>query len=624
MEELLHIFLLIPFAGLVINAIFVKITNEKLLSGVAFAAVGINLMVLLFFVGFWLSEGMPVYTIRDISLYRSENYDFYLDFYFDKITVVYMLVGTLLTLMVTKYSRYYLHREKGYKRFFVTVLFFYFGYNLTVLSGNIETLFIGWEILGISSFLLIAFYRQRYLPVKNAIKVFTIYRIGDVGLLLAMWMMHHLWHENIDFARLLNYDLVHEHIESHTYSGIFISLMILLAATAKSAQLPFTAWLPRAMEGPTPSSAIFYGSLSVHIGAFLLLRTAPFWEHQTSVRILIGGIGLSTALIATSIARVQSTIKSQIAYASAAQIGIIFIEIALGFEVIALIHFAGNAFLRTYQLLISPSTVTYLIREQFYNYKPAPGPGKNGLRKRLRSTIYMLSVREWYLDKVVFNIFFRPLKKARALLDFITLRNLLYFVVPVYIAGFWLVYFHQPLSLLVRHYLAVVLALLALLMVAKAYNERGSSRLAWSLIIFGHLFIDLSISFNEKFNVQESLIYLSGVLVAGALGYWVLQRIHNLEGHRVGLNDFHGLIAKQRRLGFIFLLACLGLAGFPITPTFIGEDAIISHIHEDQFVLAALVAITFIVNGIALIRIYARIFLGPNTPNYQEKVLLTV
>jgi NADH:ubiquinone oxidoreductase subunit 5 (subunit L)/multisubunit Na+/H+ antiporter MnhA subunit len=624
MEQLLHIFLLIPFIGLIVNSIAVKPSSERILSGVAFTAVGLTLLSIVLFTGFWLLQGMPVYSIRDISLYRSLHYDFYLDFYFDRITAVYLLVGALLTLMVTVYSRYYLHREKGYKRFFVTVLFFYFGYNLTVLSGNIETLFIGWEILGISSFLLIAFYRQRYLPVKNAIKVFTIYRIGDVGLLLAMWMMHHFWHENIDFARLLNYDLVHEHIESHTYTGIFISLMILLAATAKSAQLPFTAWLPRAMEGPTPSSAIFYGSLSVHIGAFLLMRTAPFWEQQYSVRILIGLIGLSTALVATSIARVQSSIKSQIAYASAAQIGIIFIEIALGLEVIALIHFAGNAFLRTYQLLISPSTVTYLIREQFYNFEPALPSGKNGFATTLRNTIYMLAVREWYLDKVVFNIFFRPLKKARAILGFITLRNLLYFILPVYIAGFWLVHFYPDLPVTIRRYFAIILAVLALLMVAKAYNERGSSRLAWSLIIFGHLFIDLSISFNEKFDVRESMVYLSGVVVAGALGYWCLQRIHNIEGHRVGLNEFHGLIARERRLGFIFLLACLGLAGFPITPTFIGEDAIISHIHDDQFVLAALVAITFIINGIALIRIYARIFLGPHTPNYQEKVLITV
>src|SRR6202008_529550 len=115
--------------------------------------------------------------------------------------------------------------------------------------------------------------------------------IGDVGLILAMWMAHHLWHANITFMQLRNDGLVHSELESHTLIGVFISLMILITAAVKSAQLPFSSWLPRAMEGPTPSSAIFYGSLSVHMGVFLLMRTFPFWEYQFSVRIIIAGLG---------------------------------------------------------------------------------------------------------------------------------------------------------------------------------------------------------------------------------------------------------------------------------------------------------------------------------------------
>src|SRR6185295_9302897 len=97
-------------------------------------------------------------------------------------------------------------------------------------------------------------------------------------------------------------------------------------------------------------------------------RTYPFWEYQLSVRIFIGLLGLATAVVSTLIARVQSSVKSQIAYASISQIGLIFIEVAAGLETLAMFHFAGNAFLRTYQLLVSPSVVTYLIREQFYNF----------------------------------------------------------------------------------------------------------------------------------------------------------------------------------------------------------------------------------------------------------------
>jgi len=244
------------------------------------------------------------------------------------------------------------------------------GYNTVIFAGNLQTLFIDWEILGISSFLLIAFYRDRYLPVKNAVKVFSIYRIGDVGIILAMWLSHHLWHENITFLELSKYEQVHHQLQSQSLVGMVISIVILLSAAVKSALLPFSSWLPRAMEGPTPSSAIFYSSLSVHLGVFILLRTFPFWEHQLSVRLLIGLLGLFTSILTTGIARVQSSVKSQIAYASIAQIGLIFIEVAAGFENLALCHFAGNAFLRTYQLLVSPSVVSYLIREQFYNYVP--------------------------------------------------------------------------------------------------------------------------------------------------------------------------------------------------------------------------------------------------------------
>jgi NADH-quinone oxidoreductase subunit L len=101
-----------------------------------------------------------------------------------------------------------------------------------------------------------------------------------------------------------------------------------------------------------------------------MLRTYELWEHQISVRVLIFLLGLATSIVATGIARVQSSIKAQIAYASISQIGLIFIELSFGLEILALVHFAGNAFLRTYQLLVSPSTVSYLIREQFYNFVP--------------------------------------------------------------------------------------------------------------------------------------------------------------------------------------------------------------------------------------------------------------
>lgn len=613
---ILHLLVALPVAGFLVS-LLIPAREETLISRTAFLSVGLHALITDVFLVVWLWQGAPLLDVKDLVLFKSTGYEFFIDFSFDKVTAVYLFVGSLLTFLVTLYSRYYMHREKGYKRFFNTVLFFYIGYTWVIFSGNLETLFIGWEMLGISSFLLIAFYRDRYLPVKNAVKVFSIYRIGDVGLILAMWMSHHLWHENITFIKLNNYELVNNQLLDHTWVGIFISVMVLLAAAAKSAQVPFSTWLPRAMEGPTPSSAIFYGSLSVHMGVFLLLRTYPFWEHQTSVRILIGGVGLLSSLLATGMARVQSSVKSQIAYSSIAQIGLIFIEVALGLPWLALIHFAGNAFLRTYQLLVSPSVVSYLIREQFYTYVPKENTIEDSLPKRLEYSLYILCLKEWNLDSFMYRFLWNPVKKIGNLFPALTTRRALWLFVPAYGAGIVALAFKENLSPSVHPTLSIVFSLFGLLLVLKAFTERLHARLAWLLIILNHFWVALAISFNEHFTASHIAIYLSGIVAAGIVGYYTLRRLKKLEGS-IDLDRFHGHSYYHPKLAFVFLIACLCASGFPITPTFIGEDLIFSHIHEEQVVLAFFTALSFIVDGLAIVRIYARVFLGPHSRSVYE------
>ena len=616
MTLLLHFLILIPAAGFLLSLLLPR-TRERLISGAAMATVGLQGAGALAFVAAWLAGGRPALDVKDLVLFRTAGYEFFVDFAFDRITATYLLVGAMLTFLVTVYSRAYLHRERGYKRFFSTILFFYLGYTLTIFSGNLETLFIGWEVLGISSFLLIAFYRDRYLPVKNAVKVFSVYRIGDVGILLAMWLSHHLWHENITFAALRNADLVHHHLQSHSLVGIFISVMILVSAAAKSAQLPFSSWLPRAMEGPTPSSAIFYGSLSVHMGIFLLLRTFPFWEHQLSVRILIGVLGLATAVVATGIARVQSSVKSQIAYASIAQIGLMFIEVAAGFETLVLVHFAGNAFLRTYQLLVSPSVVSYLIREQFYSYTPRPHTFEDSLPKRLEYSLYMLCLKEWNLDAFMHRFLWNPAKWAGKRLGFLTVNRVLGVFIPAYALGLFCVYHREIIPAWAHAYLPVGFAVVGLVMVLRSFTERKNVQLSWVLVILNHFCVALAISFNEQFSFDQVHLYLSGIVVSGLLGYGCLRRLKFLE-KRIDLDQFHGHVYRHAGLALVFLLACLGLAGFPVTPTFIGEDVIFTHVHEDQALLAFCIALSFILDGLAIIRVYARVFMGPHVQSQYE------
>ena len=616
MEHILQYFLLVPFLGFVVS-IFLPEKNEKLISGIAFGTVFIQFLGLVLFIGFWIFNGSEDLNLKEITLLKTDHYEFFIDFYFDKIGAVYLFVGALLTSMITTYSRYYLHREKGYKRFFNTVLFFFFGYNLAILAGNFETLFIGWEIIGISSFLLIAFYRERYLPVKNAFKVFSIYRIGDVGLLLTMWASHHLFHENITFMKLNNYELVNEHLQSHSFIGVFIALCLACAAAAKSAQIPFSSWLPRAMEGPTPSSAIFYGSLSVHLGVFLMLRTYPFWEHQTTMRIAIGLMGFTTSIAASLMARVQSSVKSQVAYSSISQIGIIFIEIALGFETLALIHFAGNAFLRTYQLLVSPSVVSYLIRDQFYNFQPKSKKTNFFFPKRIENTLYILALKEFNLEGFLNLVLWKPLKTIGKLLDFLDIKRVYYFFIPLFVLGFLAYKFKVDLPQQLISVLPEVFAFIGLVFVFKSFSERKSPFLAWILIVLNHFWIALAIVFNDKVSVSEIAFYLAGIILAGSIGYIALLQLKKIE-MRILISQYLGHVYEHPKFAFFFLLATLGITGFPITSTFIGEDLIFSHIGSNQVVLAFFVASSFVVSGIAGIRIYARLFLGPHVKTYHE------
>jgi NADH:ubiquinone oxidoreductase subunit 5 (subunit L)/multisubunit Na+/H+ antiporter MnhA subunit len=608
---------LIPLFSFVV-CLFIDNRKEKLISKVAFGGALAHLFFVVLVTVVWLYSDKAAINIKELVVYQTTNYTFLIDFYFDKVTVVYLWLGAFINVLTLRYSRNYMHLEKGYKRFFSTILFFFFAYNLTALSGNFETLFMGWEMLGISSFLLIGFYRERYLPARNAVRVFSVYRIGDVGILLAMWGSHHFWHTNITFSTLNDAALVHRQLVLHSGIGLFIALAILAAAAVKSAQVPFSSWLPRAMEGPTPSSAIFYGSLSVHFGVFLLLRTQPFWQEQLIVRFCIGGVGLATAVAAYCIANVQATVKPQIAYASIAQIGVMFIEIALGFTNLALIHFASNALFRTYQLLVSPSSVAYLIRDKFYNYTPKKKLPLPYIAKRIKYSLYLLAMKEFYMDFLQSALIFKPFKKLGELLHFITIRNLIYFITPLLLVTFFLRLSETEIPAFFQPMIATFYAAIGFILVMKAFAERFFPRISIVMVAANHLLIAMGVSFYQKLEVSLIFIYLTGILISAVIGYAVLNKLAAVEKENYHLRTYLGHIYEHPRKAHIFFLSALGLMGFPITSSFIGEDVIFSHINEKQVIFAFFFASSYILSGIALIRIYARLFLGPHCKSYHS------
>ncbi len=611
MEQLLQFFIFIPLVGFLISFIFVN-KQEKLISAVAYASVGLQLAGVILFTIYWIFNKSPLLHLKHFVFYKEDNIEIFLDFYFDWYTAIFALTGSLITFLVVIFSKYYLHRDEGYKRFFNTVLLFFFGYNVAIFAGNFETLFIGWEFLGITSFLLIAFYRDRYLPVKNALKTISLFRLGDICLMLALWTSHHIWHENITFNKLNDTELVAAHIAGNYGYVIFLILMIVMAAAIKSAQFPFSSWLPRAMEGPTTSSAVFYGSLSVHLGVFLLLRTHNYWETVIPVKIIIIIIGASTAIIATSIARVQSTVKTQIAYSSVAQIGLMFIEVALGWHLLALIHFSGNAFLRTYQLLVSPSVLGYMIHEQFFNYTPKKYRSRFYFIHKIRNSIYVLGIREWNMDRLLKKILWDPFKFIGTRFQFLTASWGIIGFIVLLIFGFFLFAFDDHIPKQVDQNLHLLFAFIGTLLLLLAFAEKKNALKAWYLIIISQLYIVLSIAqLNDKYEYVEIWLYLAGVMFAAIAGIIILQKL-KVEEKELNLNDFYGHIYHHPRSGYWFLIACLAFVGLPFTPSFIGIDLMFSHVDHDEYILIALTSINFLVLELSVLRIYARLFLGPH------------
>jgi NADH:ubiquinone oxidoreductase subunit 5 (subunit L)/multisubunit Na+/H+ antiporter MnhA subunit len=268
----------------------------------------------------------------------------------DPLALAFSLLSAALTALVARFSRTYLHREPGFVRFHVLLGLFAGGAQLVAFAGALDLLFAGWELIGISSALFIGFFHERDEPVRSSVRAFATYRLCDAGLLVALVAMHGLL-GSTRLSTLANAGSL------TPLAATALALLFLLSAMGKSAQLPFSGWLPRAMEGPTPSSALFYGAVSIHTGLYLMLRVAPV----TAVAPVAAGagvlIGVTTAWYAASVARVHPDAKGALAHATLAQVGLILAEVSLGLTRLALVHLVCHALLRSWQYLRAPNVI---------------------------------------------------------------------------------------------------------------------------------------------------------------------------------------------------------------------------------------------------------------------------
>jgi len=347
------------------------------------------------------------------SWFSVGHHDATIELVADALSVPYVCFSTGLCLLVNLFAGKYLHREPGFTRFFVLLALFGTGMNLMVLAGSIDVLFAGWEFVGISSTLLIGFFLERGNAVRAALRAFTTYRVCDVGLLTASVVIHRAVGSG-DFERLFGIDWPNGTCLVPATTATVISLLLVFAALGKTAQVPFSGWLPRAMEGPTPSSAIFYGALSIHAGAYVLLRCEALLEQAFLARAALIVIGAGTAVHASLVGRVQTDLKSMLAYASMAQASLILVEIGLGWRVIPLVHVISHAVLRSLQILRSPSAL-----HDRHELEAALGghPGSAGgqrrswLPARWEAALYRIAIERGYEEMLVGDLVVRPIHR---------------------------------------------------------------------------------------------------------------------------------------------------------------------------------------------------------------------
>jgi NAD(P)H-quinone oxidoreductase subunit 5 len=340
-----------------------------------------------------------------------------IEFLVDRLSLGFAALSTAIAGIVSAFSSRYLHREAGYQRYFLLLAMFVTGMMLVALAGNVAVLFVGWELVGLSSALLVGFFHERPAAVANAFRVVSVYRISDAAMLSAAVLLRHV--AGTDSLSLLFGGTTASTSGLSTADATVIAVLLIVAVAGKSALLPFSSWLPRAMEGPTPSSAVYYGSLSIHAGCFLLLRAAPLLDQTPAARLLAGGLGVATAVFAGITTRVQSDVKSSLAYASLTQVGIIVTEIAIGWYTLAFVHLAGHACFRLLQFLSAPNVLHDLHGiESAMGERPSPARSRLDavLSARVRRDVFLIALERGFLDSILDRTLIEPFNRATRLL----------------------------------------------------------------------------------------------------------------------------------------------------------------------------------------------------------------
>ncbi|HEX9800580.1 MAG TPA: NADH-quinone oxidoreductase subunit L [Thermoanaerobaculia bacterium] len=381
--DLLWLVPALPFAGAAINGLLLRNSQKSLVTAVGVGFPGVSLLVALAAIVEYLGSVQPALFEQVAWAWTTGPAAFDIGFLLDPLSAVMMFVVTFVGFWIHLYSVGYMGHEAGYRRYFAYLNLFMGAMLLLVLGNNFVLLFVGWEGVGLCSYLLIGFYFEEPFPPYAGKKAFIVNRIGDFGFLLGLLALWSTW-GTLHFGELGERILADPTVATRPYAlGLttagFVALCFFVGATGKSAQIPLYVWLPDAMAGPTPVSALIHAATMVTAGVYMVVRTNLIYQLAPEISNVVAVIGAATAIFAATIGLAQNDIKKVLAYSTVSQLGYMFLAAGVGAYKAAIFHLGTHAFFKACLFLGSGSVIHAMSGEQDVRKM-------GGLRQHLPST----------------------------------------------------------------------------------------------------------------------------------------------------------------------------------------------------------------------------------------------
>ncbi len=360
MKVILALITLLPFAGFLFNGLGRNIWSKKTIAYNGTMYIFASFVLSL--IAFWNVQEQGAITVHFFDFINTSTVKIPFDFRVDALSSLFLLVITGVGTLIHLYSTAYMHEETAphYARYFAYLNLFIFSMLLLVLGDNYVIMFIGWEGVGLCSYLLIGYWFTNTTYNNAAKKAFIMNRIGDLGFLLAIfWMIVKLG--TVSYGEVLTAESL---AKLSTTDITAITLLLFVGAMGKSAQIPLYTWLPDAMAGPTPVSALIHAATMVTAGIYMITRTNLFYTNSEMAQHVVAIIGISTALLAATIAIKQNDIKKVLAYSTVSQLGYMFLGLGVGAYSGAVFHVITHAFFKALLFLAAGSVIHAMHHEQ--------------------------------------------------------------------------------------------------------------------------------------------------------------------------------------------------------------------------------------------------------------------